>query len=80
MQANEFWRYCPRGAGQSGAIMKHYTLSFADAMTHIPDAPERTARRNSTGLNFDVTFQVWPGSHCLTVSAAHWGSVRSADC
>lgn len=40
--------------------MKHYTLSFADAMTHRPDAPERTARRSGSGLNFDVTFQVWP--------------------
>ena len=40
--------------------MKPYTMSFADAMTHVPVAPDRTARRNGSGLNFDVTFQVWP--------------------
>ena len=40
--------------------MKKYTLSFADAINHTPDHPERTARRNGTGvLDFDVRFQVW---------------------
>lgn len=41
--------------------MKRYTLSGADSFTHVPDAPERTARRNASGqLSFDVVFQVWP--------------------
>jgi hypothetical protein len=41
--------------------MKQYTLSGAAADTHVPDHPERTARRTHTGLlDFDVTFQVWP--------------------
>jgi hypothetical protein len=40
--------------------MKKYSLSFADAMTHVPEYPDRTARRNQSGLNFDVIFQVWP--------------------
>lgn len=40
--------------------MKTYTMSFADACQHKPDHPERTAKRSGTGLNFDVTFQVWP--------------------
>lgn len=40
--------------------MKVYRLSFADSCSHIPDYPERTAKRNSPGLDFDVTFQVWP--------------------
>ncbi len=40
--------------------MKRYTMSFAAAMTHTPEYPERTARKNGKGMNFDVTFQVWP--------------------
>ena len=39
--------------------MKHYTLSTADAFTHVPEHPERTAKRAHGGLNFDWTFQVW---------------------
>lgn len=39
----------------------HYTLSFADAMTHVPVHPDRTARRDAGGgMNFDVVFRVWP--------------------
>ena len=40
--------------------MKRYTMSFAAAFEHVPEHPERTAKRNGAGLNFDVTFQVWP--------------------
>jgi hypothetical protein len=39
--------------------MKTYTLSFSRSITHRPDNPERTAKRNSPGLSFDVTYQVW---------------------
>lgn len=39
--------------------MKTYTMSFAQAMTHTPEHPERTTRREGTGLSFDVTFKVW---------------------
>ena len=45
--------------------MTKYKLSFADAMTHEPEHPERTARKNGTGLDFDVTFQVWPNRASL---------------
>lgn len=40
--------------------MKRYTVSFAASTEHKPDHPERTARKSGTGMNFDVTFQVWP--------------------
>ena len=41
--------------------MKRYTLSAAAAFEHKPEHPDRTARRwMSSGLNFDVVFQVWP--------------------
>lgn len=40
--------------------MKRYTMSFADSTTHKPEHPERTARKSGTGLNFDVTYCVWP--------------------
>lgn len=40
--------------------MKRYSMSFADASSHTPEHPERTARKSGSGLNFDVTFQVWP--------------------
>lgn len=40
--------------------MRHYTMSGAAAFDHKPEHPERTARRNHRGLDFDVTFQVWP--------------------
>lgn len=43
--------------------MRKYTLSAAAASDHIPEHPERTARRflgGSASLNFDVQFQVWP--------------------
>jgi len=39
--------------------MKTYTLSGADSFTHVPESPERTARKNGLGLNFDVTYKVW---------------------
>ena len=45
--------------------MKRYTLSAAAAMEHTPDHPERTARKSGTGLNFDVTFQVWPNRQSM---------------
>lgn len=40
--------------------MKKYSMSFAQAMEHNPEHPERTAKRSGTGMNFDITFQVWP--------------------
>ena len=45
--------------------MKRYTMSFAQAMDHKPEHPERTARKAGTGLNFDVTFQVWPNRQAM---------------
>ena len=40
--------------------MKTYRLSFADSIKHVPEHPERTAKRSSAGTDFDVTYQVWP--------------------
>ena len=49
--------------------MRCYILSFADAIGHTPEHPERTAKRSSaSGLNFDVTFQVWPNRASLAKS------------
>lgn len=46
--------------------MKTYTLSGADAMTHVPEHPERTGRRAAHGfMNFDVIYQVWPNRASL---------------
>lgn len=39
--------------------MKRYALSFADSLSHVPEHPERTARKSGTGMNFDVQYQVW---------------------
>lgn len=40
--------------------MKTYTMSFAAAQEHKPEHPERTAKKNGLGMNFDVTFGVFP--------------------
>lgn len=40
--------------------MKRYTLSFAESIKHVPEHPDRTARRSGHGLDMDVYFQVWP--------------------
>ena len=45
--------------------MKTYTLSGADAMQHKPEHAERTAKRYHGGMNFDVTFKVWPNRASL---------------
>lgn len=37
--------------------MKTYTMSFADSTKHVPEHPERTARRS---VSWDVTYKVWP--------------------
>lgn len=48
--------------------MKSYSLSGAAASTHQPAHPERTAQRAHTGLDFDVTFQVWPSRAAMARS------------
>ena len=48
--------------------MKRYTMSFAAAIEHKPEHPERTARKSGTGMNFDVTFQVWPSRAAMLKS------------
>lgn len=40
--------------------MKTVRMSFAASLTYVPPHPERTAKRNGTGLDMDVTFQEWP--------------------
>jgi hypothetical protein len=47
------------------ACMKTYTLTGAQAFTHVPEHPERTARQSGRGMNFDVTFKVWPARSAL---------------
>lgn len=36
--------------------MRTYVLSFADSIKHVPEHPERTARKS---LQWDVKYQVW---------------------
>ena len=61
--------------------MKTYRLSFAAACSHVPEHPERTAKRNSPGLDFDVTFQVWPSRPALlkTIEMQGKRAPRSTD-
>ena len=61
--------------------MKRYTMSFAAAFEHVPEYPERTAKRNGTGLNFDVTFQVWPSRAAMlkTIEMQERGAPRSTN-
>jgi hypothetical protein len=48
--------------------MKHYTLSFGASVDHKPEHPERTAKKSGTGMNFDVTYQVWPNRESMARS------------
>lgn len=48
------------GRSTARAVGRNYTMSFAEANAHVPANPERTTRRSGRGLNFDVTFKVWP--------------------
>ena len=49
--------------------MQRYTLTAANAATHVPEYPERTARRTASGfLNFDVEYQVWPSRGAMLTS------------
>lgn len=48
--------------------MKKYTMSHAAAIDHVPTHPDRTASKTGTGMNFDVTFQVWPNRAALAKS------------
>jgi hypothetical protein len=49
--------------------MKTYTLSGADAFTHIPEHPDRTASRSGFGhMNFDRVFKVWPSRKALALT------------
>ena len=46
--------------------MKTYTLTAAEAFQHVPEHPERTARRCAgSGLNFDMTYRVWPNRKAM---------------
>ena len=62
-------------------MIRQYTLSFADSITHKPEHPDRTARRNGSGLNFDVTFQVWPNRAAMlkTIEMQQKRAPRSGD-
>lgn len=46
-------------------VNKRVTMSFAASLAYCPENPERTAKRNGTGTNFDVTFQEWPNRGAL---------------
>ena len=48
--------------------MKKITMSGAAAFEYKPAQPERTARRQHTGLDFDVTFQIWPSRESMARS------------
>ena len=59
--------------------MKRYSMSFAASIEHKPEHPERTARRHGTGMNFDVTFQVWPNRAAMlkTIEMQQRGEPRN---
>ena len=40
--------------------MRQYSMSFGASISHQPENPERTAKKSGTGMNFDITYQVWP--------------------
>ena len=48
--------------------MKTYTISFAAAMSHIPEHPERTAYRAVGTWGSDYQFQVWPSRAAMRKS------------
>ena len=48
--------------------MKRYFMSMAASFTHKPEHPERTAKKQGAGMNFDVTYQVWPNRKSLAKS------------
>lgn len=62
--------------------MKRYRLSFADSLQHVPEHPDRTARKTNDGLDMDITYQVWPNRASMARSvrmqergasrAGHW--------
>lgn len=44
-------------------MLRTYLIVGAVADQHVPEHPERTAKRNagrSSDMNFDVVFRVWP--------------------
>jgi hypothetical protein len=43
-------------------IVKHYTTSYREAKCHVPDHPNRTARR---GRSCDVLWQVWESQESM---------------
>lgn len=48
--------------------MKKYKMSFAAATTHTPEHPERTAKKSGNGMDFDITYQVWPNRASMAKS------------
>jgi len=45
--------------------MKRYTLSLAASLSHVPEHPERTAKRDT---GWDVMYQVWPSRGAMLQS------------
>lgn len=48
--------------------LKSYTLSFARAVTHCPEHPERTAVKTSRDIGGDYTYKVWPSPGAMQTS------------
>lgn len=40
--------------------MKTYTLTFGQSISYVHPHPDRTTRRAHGGMNFDLTFKIWP--------------------
>jgi hypothetical protein len=61
--------------------VKTYTMSAAAAFSHVPEHPERTARRFHGGMDFDVTFQVWTSRAAMlkTIQMQEKREQRSTD-
>ena len=58
--------------------MKRYKLSFADSIKHVPEHPERTAKRSS---DWDIVYQVWPNRAAMlkTIEMQERGAPRSTN-
>ena len=58
--------------------LKTYVLSFADSIKHVPEHPERTAKK---ALAWDVRYQVWPSRAAMlkTVEMQGKRASRSDD-
>lgn len=61
--------------------MKRYSMIFGRSIGHVPEHPERTARKTTGSLGETITFQVWPNraSMAKTIRMQEKRESRSDD-